>query len=60
MLSKIKPKHILTYLDSPGDLVDILGLDDGLKVILQDLGEVVLQLGATEVSEDLLPVWGVL
>jgi hypothetical protein len=28
--------------DSLGDLVDVLGLDDGLEVILQELGEVVL------------------
>ena len=63
--------------DSLGDLVHILGLDDGLEVILQKLGEVVylqgqqetttetfaplhtLQLGATEVLDDVLPVGGV-
>lgn len=32
-----------------GNLVHILRLNDGLQVILQDLGEVVLQLGAAEV-----------
>lgn len=63
--------------DSLGDLVHILGLDDGLEVILQKLGEVVclrsqqeittetlaplrtLQLRATEVLDDVLPVGGV-
>lgn len=48
------------YLDSFGDLVDILGLDEGLEVILQDLGEEVLQLRAPKVGKDLRPVGGVL
>ena len=46
-----------TYLNSPGDLVHVLWLDDGLEVILQDLGEVVLQFRAAEVDQDLLPIW---
>jgi hypothetical protein len=46
-------------LDGSGDLVDVLGLDNGLEVVLENLGEVVLQLGTTEVLEDLLPVRGV-
>lgn len=46
-------------LDSPGDLVDVLRLDNSLEVVLQNLGEVVLQLRATEVLENLLPVWWV-
>jgi len=46
-------------LDGSGDLVDVLGLDDGLKVVFENLGEVVLQLGTTEVLENLLPVRGV-
>lgn len=47
----------LTDLDSLGDLVDVLGLDNGFQVILQNLGKVVLELRATEVGQDLLPVW---
>lgn len=43
-------------LDSLGDLVHVLWLDQRLQVILQDLGEVVLQLGAAEVRQDLRPV----
>lgn len=46
-------------LDGSGDLVDVLGLDNGLKVVLENLGEVVLQLGTTEVLKNLLPVRGV-
>lgn len=49
-----------THLDGFGDLVDVLRLHDGPQVVLQDLGEVVLQLGASEVGQDLLPVGGVL
>jgi hypothetical protein len=36
-------------LDGLGDLVDILRLYDCVKVVLEDLGEVILQLIATEV-----------
>jgi hypothetical protein len=46
-------------LDGSGNLVDVLGLDNGLEVVLEDLCEVVLQLGTTEVLENLLPVRGV-
>ena len=61
MIKKILPTFKPTkYLDSFGDLVDILGLDEGLEVILQDLGEEVLQLRAPKVGKDLRPVWGVL
>ena len=48
------------YLHSLGDLVHILGLDDGPQVVLQDLGEIVLELRAPEVGQDLLPIGGVL
>jgi len=48
------------YLNSLRNLVHILGLDDGLEVVLQDLGEEVLQLRATEIGQDLCPVWGIL
>ncbi len=47
--------------DSPdglGDVVDVLGLDGGVQVILQDAREVVLQLTPPEVPQDLLPVGG--
>ena len=43
-------------LDGSRDLIDILGLNDGLEVVLKNLGEVVLQLRTTEVLQDLLPV----
>ena len=39
-----------------GDVVDVLRLDDGVQVVLQDAREVVLQLAAAEVRQDLLPV----
>lgn len=45
--------------DGSGDLIDVLGLDDSLEVVFENLGEVVLQLGTTEVLEDLLPVRGI-
>lgn len=45
--------------DSPGDLVDILGLNHGLEVIFQELGEVVLEFRSTEVLDNILPVRGV-
>ena len=38
------------------DLIHVLRLNDSFQVILQDLGEIVLQLAAPEVSEDLRPV----
>jgi len=47
-------------LDSLRDVINILGLDDSLEVVFQNLGEVVLELGATEVAENFLPVRGVL
>ena len=37
-------------------MVDVLGLDDGVQVVLQDAREVILQLAASEVRQDLLPV----
>jgi len=42
--------------DSTRDVIDVLGLDDGLEVILNDAEEVALKLRATEVGDDLLPV----
>lgn len=41
-------------------MVHVLGLDDGLEVVFQNLGEVVLELRAAEVGEDFLPVRRVL
>mmetsp|Transcript_6539 Transcript_6539/g.14453 ORF Transcript_6539/g.14453 Transcript_6539/m.14453 type:complete len:436 (-) Transcript_6539:536-1843(-) len=41
-----------------GDVIDVLRLDRGLDVVLQNFGEVVLEVGAAEVDEDLLPVGG--
>jgi hypothetical protein len=49
------PDRLLWALDGPGKLVDILRLDDSLQVVLQELLEVVLQLGATVVLDDVLP-----
>ncbi|KAI3494682.1 hypothetical protein L1887_40498 [Cichorium endivia] len=43
-------------LDGTRDVVDVLGLDERLDVVLEHLGEEVLELGAAEVLEDLLPV----
>jgi hypothetical protein len=42
--------------DSLGDVVDVLRLDGRLQLILENAREVVLQLAAPEVGEDLLPV----
>ena len=43
-------------LDGLGDLVDELRFDDGLQVVFEDFGEVVLELGAPKISENLCPV----
>lgn len=48
------------YLHGLWDLVDVLRFDDGPQVVLQDFGEVVLQLRTSEVGQDLLPVWRIL
>ena len=42
------------------NLIHILGLDDGFQIILQDFGEVVLELAAPKVGQDLRPVGRVL
>jgi hypothetical protein len=55
LLDKEANSSVLS-LDGSGDLIDVLGLDNGLEVVLENLCEVVLQLGTTEVLEDLLPV----
>lgn len=47
----------LVYLDRLWDLVNILRFDDSPQVILQNFSEVVLQLGTSEVGQDLLPIW---
>ena len=46
-------------LDSLRDLIDILRFHNRLQVVLQDFGKVVLQLRATEIFQNLLPVRGV-
>eukprot|EP00656_Telonema_subtile_P042231 TRINITY_DN47736_c0_g1_i1.p1 TRINITY_DN47736_c0_g1~~TRINITY_DN47736_c0_g1_i1.p1 ORF type:complete len:139 (+),score=5.15 TRINITY_DN47736_c0_g1_i1:48-464(+) len=38
-----------------GDLIDVLGLDDGLDLVLEEVLEVGLVLATTEVLHDLLP-----
>mmetsp|Transcript_34926 Transcript_34926/g.75545 ORF Transcript_34926/g.75545 Transcript_34926/m.75545 type:complete len:324 (+) Transcript_34926:514-1485(+) len=43
-------------LDRTGDVVNILGLDDRLEVVLENPLEIALQLGATEVGENILPI----
>ena len=43
-------------LDGLGDLVDELRFDDGLQVVFEDFGEVILQLGTAKISENLCPV----
>ena len=61
------PSAILLYqnilyipFDRPGNVVHILRLDDCMQVILQNPCEVVLQLTASEVGKNLLPVWSIL
>mmetsp|Transcript_39690 Transcript_39690/g.99360 ORF Transcript_39690/g.99360 Transcript_39690/m.99360 type:complete len:356 (+) Transcript_39690:1363-2430(+) len=46
-------------LDRLGDVIDVLGFDDCLDGILEDLGEEVLELAPPKVVEDLAPVGGV-
>lgn len=50
------PDAALSSFDSFRDLIDILGFDDGLEIVLENLGEIVLQFRASEVSENFLPV----
>ena len=45
-------------LDSFRDLVNVLGLDNGLQIVLQDLCEVVLELATAKVSKNFGPVRG--
>ena len=40
-----------------GDVIDVLGFDRGDEVVLEDAREIVLELGAADVGEDLLPVF---
>lgn len=42
------------------DLIDVLRLDDGFQVVLEDFREVVLQLGAAEEHQNVLPIGRVL
>jgi hypothetical protein len=43
-------------LDGSGNLVDVLRLNNGLEVVLENLCEVILQFRTTEVLENLLPI----
>lgn len=49
----------LTF-DVLGDAVHVLGLADGLEVVLEELRQVALQLGTLEVLEDVDPAGRVL
>lgn len=42
-------------LDALGDIVDVLGLDDGTEIVFQQLCKVVLKLRAAEVDENVVP-----
>jgi hypothetical protein len=46
-------------LDGSRNVVDILRLDQGLQVVLENLGKVVLKLRSSEVLENFLPVGGI-
>jgi hypothetical protein len=46
--------------DCSGDVVDILRLNEGLEIILQDLRKVILKFRSTEILQDLLPIRRVL
>ena len=41
-------------------MIHVLWFDQGLKVVLQNLGEVILELRSTEILENFLPVWRIL
>ena len=41
-------------------MIHVLWFDQGLQVVLQNLGEVILELRSTKVLEDFLPVWRIL
>lgn len=52
--------HRLLALDGTGNVINILGLDEGFEIILEDFGKVILQLGSSKVFENLLPIRRVL
>ena len=41
-------------------MVDILGLNECLEIVFKDFGEIVLELGSTEVFQYFLPIWWIL
>lgn len=51
---------VLRPTNSAGDVVDILRLDDSLKVVLQQLGEIVLQFATSKVYQNFVPTGRVL
>ena len=42
--------------DGAGKLINILRLDDRLQIVFEYLGEIVLELGSSEIAQNLLPV----
>jgi hypothetical protein len=42
--------------DGTWDVIHILGFDGGLQGVLQDLGEIVLELAATKMNQNFLPI----
>lgn len=49
--------NILEFtLDKLGDRVDVLGLDGGLELVFQELGEEVLEFRTSEVLDDISPI----
>jgi len=49
--------NILKFtLDKLGDRVDVLGLDGGLELVFQELGEEVLEFRTSEVLDDISPI----
>jgi len=41
-------------------VIYVLRFDQGLEVVLQNLGEVILELRSTEILENFLPIWWIL
>lgn len=59
LLGKDGADGALSTTEGLGNLVDILRLDDGVEIILEQLGEVALQFGTTEVADDVGPIGGI-
>ena len=50
----LRDRHFTLYCS--WDVVDILRFDQGFQIILENLGEVILKFGATEIFQNFLPV----